>query len=216
MLKKIGKIAKYTGIVFSIALFMVILAPYILPNTVSQKIKQLANESLTTELNFSKARLSFIRHFPKLTLSLYDVDLKGSSPFENQSLLTAKEIALGIDLTSIFSNSIKVDEIFVDKGVFSIQTDSLGYANYNIYKSASVKEKQPKDSTTASLKIEKIVIESSQLTYNDASLPMLVKANGLNYTGKGDLSKAIFDPLILSTLVITNNRIFNRNSYQPI
>ncbi|MFY7652367.1 MAG: hypothetical protein ACOVQE_06670, partial [Chitinophagaceae bacterium] len=99
MLKKLGKIAKYTGIVVLLLLLMVVLAPYILPNTVSQKIKQLANESLTTELNFSKARLSFIRHFPKLTLSLYDVNLKGSAPFNNQSLLTAKEIALGIDLT---------------------------------------------------------------------------------------------------------------------
>ena len=38
-----------------------------------------------------------------------------------------------------------------------------------------------------------IKIINSQLVYNDKSVELLINAKGLNYTGSGDLSKAIFD-----------------------
>ncbi|HXS38185.1 MAG TPA: AsmA-like C-terminal region-containing protein, partial [Flavipsychrobacter sp.] len=39
----------------------------------------------------------------------------------------------------------------------------------------------------------KILIEDSRLVYNDRSIPILIYAEGFNYTGNGDLSKDIFD-----------------------
>jgi AsmA protein len=187
------KVLKISGITLGSLLFLMFLLPYLFPGFVSDKIRQWAKGSIRSELNFSTARLSFFKHFPALTLSLYDFKLKGSAPFEKETLVEADEIALGVDLRSIFSE-VNIDKIFLTNAFINLQVDSSGHANYNVYASKkSSTAANPSDTSSASLKIEKILIEKSKLVYNDRSLPLLINATDLNYEGSGDLSKAIFD-----------------------
>jgi len=187
------RILKITGIVVGSLLLLLFLLPYLFPGFVSSKIRQWAHHSIRSELNFSSARLSFFRHFPALTLTLYDVKLKGSAPFENETLIDANEISLGVNLSSVFSE-VDIDKIFLTNAFINIQVDTAGHANYNIYiGKKSNTPSQPADSTGASLEIQKILIERSKLVYNDRSLPMLISARGFDYQGSGDLSKDIFD-----------------------
>lgn len=188
------KLLKLTGISFGIALLLMFLLPYIFPGFVSTKIKQWARSSINAELDFSKARLSFFRHFPALTLTLYDLSLKGSAPFEKETLVQSEEISLGVDLFSLFSSQTSVDKIFLTNANINILVDKDGHANYNIYQSKSNDTTNVStDSSGVTLKIEKILIEKSRLVYNDQSIPMLLNMKGLFYEGTGDLSKAIFD-----------------------
>jgi AsmA protein len=115
------KTLKFTGITLAAVLLLMFLLPVLFPNFVASKIKTWANAVITTDLNFSKARLSFFKHFPSLTLTLYDVSLKGSAPFEKDTLLKADEIALGVDLATVFSSRIRVDEIFLSKGTYVLR-----------------------------------------------------------------------------------------------
>ena len=187
------RVLKISGIVVGGLLLLLFLLPYLFPGFVSTRIRHWARHSIKSELHFSAARLSFFRHFPALTLSLYDVKLNGSAPFDKESLIEADEIAFGVDLRSIFSE-VNIDKIFLTNAFINIQVDTAGHANYNIYAAGkSNQPKEPADSSSASLKIQRIIIEKSKLTYNDASLPMLINARGLNYEGNGDLSKALFD-----------------------
>ncbi len=175
-------------------LLLLFLAPVVFPGTVSEKIKNWTNESLAGELNFSKARLSFFKHFPSLTLTLYDFTLKGSAPFQKDTLVAAEEVAFGIDLsTLIFNKSIHIDKIFVSDAYMNVQVNAKGEANYNVYVSGKKKKVSSDTAGGTALKLEKIIIENSHLVYNDQSLPLLINARGFNYTGNGDLSKAIFD-----------------------
>ena len=190
----IWKILKITGITAGSLLLLLFLLPYLFPRFVSNKIRQWARHSIQTELHFSTARLSFFRHFPALTLTLYDVRLNGSAPFEKEQLIRADEIALGVDLRSVFSE-VMIDKIFLTNAVINIQVDSAGRPNYNIYASKKQTNKpvNEADSSSASLKIQKIIFEKCSLVYDDRSLSLLINARGLNYEGNGDLSKAIFD-----------------------
>lgn len=175
-------------------LLITFLLPYFFPEFVAKKIKIWSNQALATEVNFSKARLSFFNHFPSLTLTLHDFTLKGSAPFNNANLVTADEVALGIDLRSVFASKININQIFLDKGKIDIQVSESGEANYNVYKADTTQKAAPDtDSTGANLKLENIHLDETELTYNDRSLPMTINAKGLHYTGSGDLSKAIFD-----------------------
>ena len=185
------KFLKITGITFAGILLLMFVLPYLFPGFVSGKIRQWAKSSVKSELNFSRARLSFFRHFPALTLTLHDLKLQGSAPFEKETLIEADEIALGVDLRSIFSE-VRIDKIFLTNAFINIQVDTAGNANYNIYASHKNNASSP-DSGSASLKIQKIIIEKSKLVYNDRSLPILINARDLDYEGDGDLSKAIFD-----------------------
>lgn len=185
------KILKVTGITFIISLLILVLLPIIFADTITEKVKVLANKNLEGELNFNDSELSFFKHFPSLTLTLHELNLNGSKPYKNKSLVSAKEISFGIDVWSVvFGNQTEIEEIYLEEAKINILVNRKGEANYNIYKSNS------KDTTTssesASLKLENIQINNSQLAYNDKSTKILIEAKGFNYKGKGDLLKSNF------------------------
>ncbi|SFW86658.1 AsmA family protein [Chitinophaga sancti] len=184
------KIASITIVSILLLLFLL---PVLFPTTISNKIKTWTNNTITGDLNFSKARLSFFNHFPSLTLTLYDFSLKGAAPFQQDTLIAANEVALGVNLASVFSSAVKIDEIYLTKGNIHIMVDSAGHPNYNVYQSAPATNPAKTDSGSASLKIARIQLEHCNIIYNDQSLPLYVKAQDVDYLGKGDLSKAQFD-----------------------
>lgn len=195
MRKWLWKRLKIAGFTLLGLILITFLLPYFFPEFVAKKIKIWSNQALATEVNFSKARLSFFNHFPSLTLTLHDFTLKGSAPFSNANLVQADEVALGIDLSSIFASKININQIFLDKGKIDIQVSADGQPNYNVYKSEpdTATTAATPDSAGASLKLENIHLDKTELVYNDRSLPMTITAKGFHYTGSGDLSKAIFD-----------------------
>lgn len=210
--KTIFKTLKITGITIAALLLLLFTLPYLFPKTVSDKIKQFARGSITSQLDFSETRLSFFKHFPSLTLTLYDLSLKGSAPFQNDTLVAAKEVSFGIDLTSVFKSKITIDKIFLEDAFINIQGDTAGHVNYNVYKSKSSQPANAADTSSASLGIDEIIIKNSRLVYNDQSIPMTFNARGINYTGSGDLSKDVFD-LHTHTEMASVDFIYNNQAY---
>lgn len=186
------KFLKITGICSSIFLVILFIIPFLIPKAINEELTKIINKQIKGEIKFENTKLSFFSHFPSLTLSLNQFLLKGSAPFQKDTLIYAKEMAMGINVISLLGSELKVDKFFLDDAEINILTDKNGLANYNVYES-NTKEKSTKDSTETSLKIEGIYIKNSNLIYNDQSLPMLINIKGLNYSGTGDLSKAIFD-----------------------
>jgi AsmA protein len=189
------KFAKITGIAVAAIFLLLFLAPYLFPDAVSGGIKKWTNNSIQGELNFSKARLSFFTHFPSLTLTLYHFSLKGSTPFQQDTLVYADAISLGINLKDLlFNKEVNINKIFISHALINVKVDEKGQANYNIYVSKSNSPAGTStDSSGASLKLERIEIDHSHLVFNDRSVPMAIEASGFQYLGAGDLSKSIFD-----------------------
>ncbi|MFI5140322.1 MAG: AsmA family protein, partial [Sphingobacteriales bacterium] len=184
---------KIAGITIAGFLLLLFTLPYLFPQTVSNKIKQWANGSINGQLSFSHTGLSFFKRFPSLTLTLYDLSLKGSAPFEKDTLIAAKEVSLGIDLSSVFQKKITINKIYLSKAFINIQADTAGHVNYNVYKSKNTTPASPADTGSASLGINQILVEDSRVVYNDRSIPMQFIARDFNYNGSGDLSKDVFD-----------------------
>ncbi|MBZ5858275.1 AsmA family protein [Flavihumibacter profundi] len=187
------KILKFSGIFVASILALLFLLPILFPGTIAEKIKSWTNQSITGKLGFSKARLSFFEHFPSLTLTLHDFSLTGASPFEKDTLMAGKALSFGIDLGSVFQESIRVNKFYVDKASINIEVDEKGNANYNIYKSAVDSKRDSSGSSNTQLKIEGIYISDSKLVYNDRSIPMRIEADGFRYVGSGNLASAEFD-----------------------
>ncbi|MFN9710813.1 MAG: AsmA family protein [Bacteroidota bacterium] len=194
MKTSIKKGIKIIGIVFGCLLLLMVGATYLLSKSFNEKIKLYANQHLKSEMNFSDSKLSFFNHFPTLTLTLYNFSLKGAPPFQTDTLVATKEIALGVDLLSIFKGDMNVNKVYFSDGIINIKISEKGEENYDIYVSANPSDKKKTESEKETkLKIEKVLIENTTLVYDDQSFPMMFKAVGFNYTGKGDLSKSIFD-----------------------
>jgi len=192
--KIILKIFKWTGISIASILFLMFIIPILFPGTISQQVKIFANKHLAGKLDYKKTHLSFFKHFPSLTVSVDDLILQGSKPFQNDTLLAAKEVAVGINLKNlIFNREVKIDEIYVTEAYANVFVNSKGEANYNVY--VSKPSDQPKDSTEsgASIKLDLIKFKNCHIKYIDHAARILVDAKGLNYTGKGGLSEDIFD-----------------------
>lgn len=189
----IVRILKITGITFGSIILLMFLMPILFPGKIAEEVKAFANKKLNGELDFKEANLSFFNHFPSLTLTLTDFSLKGSAPYQKETLVSANEVAFGIDLGSlIFDKSVTIDKIYVSNALFNVKVNAKGEANYNVY--ISEEETTKKDTTgNTSLRLDKIAIEDSHLVYDDQSTKILIDANGFNYIGNGDLDQAIFD-----------------------
>ncbi|WP_228418989.1 AsmA-like C-terminal region-containing protein [Chryseobacterium balustinum] len=206
------KILKWIGISIASILFLMFIIPILFPGKVSEQVKLFANENLAGELDYKKTHLTFFRHFPSLTVSVDDFLLKGSKPFQNDTLLAAKEVAVGINLKNlIFDGEVKIDEIYVTDAYANVFINTKGEANYNVY--VSKPSDKPKDTTStgASIKLDLIKLRNWNIKYNDHAARVLVDAKGLNYTGKGGLSEDIFDletDLDIDKLDFSLNRIY--------
>ena len=187
------KTLKISGLVLGSILILMFLLPFLFPQTFTRKINSWANSSINGHISFSATNLSFFKRFPALTLTLNDVVLKGSAPFEQDTLIAAKEISLGIDLSSLLKDKVNINKIYLNQAFINIEVDSSGKANYNVYKSSAQKTKATTDTAGASLGIEQIRIEKSRLVYDDLSIPTQIEARGFDYTGSGDLTKDVFD-----------------------
>nr|WP_315159236.1 AsmA-like C-terminal region-containing protein [uncultured Flavobacterium sp.] len=192
--KTIGvKILKYTGITLVVLLALMFITPLIFSDKIKEQVKKTANEKLNGELNYSDAQVSFFTHFPSLTLTLTKFNLNGSAPFQNEKLVSADEIAFGINLSSlIFGESIKIDQIFLSNSLVNIKVNKKGEANYNVYAAEKETAEKEEESETG-LKLEEIEVNNAKLIYDDQSTNVHVDATGFNYLGNGDLSQAIFE-----------------------
>ncbi|MGG7036449.1 MAG: AsmA-like C-terminal region-containing protein, partial [Flavobacterium sp.] len=184
---------KIAGIALGVVLLLMYLLPLLFPEKIAKEVRSMANEKLNGELNFKEANLTFFSHFPSLTLTLADFSLKGSAPFQNETLVSAGDMSFGINLASlIFDNSVTIDEIFVSDAFFNVKVNAKGEANYNVY-NPEPETKPKKEKSESGIRLERIVIEKCHLVYDDKSTKILIDAKDFNYEGKGDLDKAVFD-----------------------
>jgi len=197
-MEKIKKIAlktlKWVGIFAAAVLFLMFIIPLLFPGTISDQVKIFANKRLAGKLDYKRTHLTFFRHFPSLTVSVDDLLLLGSKPFQQDTLLSAKEVAVGINLKNlIFDGEVKIDEIYVTDAYANVFVNSKGQANYNVYISSP--SKSPTDTTEkgTSIKLDLIKFRNWHIKYNDRPARILVDAKGLSYTGQGGLSEDIFD-----------------------
>ncbi|WP_418264393.1 AsmA family protein [Flavobacterium faecale] len=206
MNKNLLKILKIIGITVVSLLLLMFALPKLFPEFITNQIKIFANENIEGELHFQESNLSFFDHFPSLTLTLNDFNLKGATPYKNETLISAKEMAFGINISRlIFNKEVKIDQIFVSNALFNIQVNEQGQANYSVYKPKS-KSAAAEEGSDTTIKLEKIDIKNTKVTYNDLSTKILMEARGFNYVGKGDLEKAVFD---LTTEAKINSFDFN-------
>lgn len=204
------KTLKITGISIISIVGLLILLPILFADTITEKVKTLANENLEGELNFKDSNLSFFTHFPSLTLSLNEFSLNGSEPYKNESLISAKEIGFGIDVPSmLFGNEAQIDKIFIENAKINIQINEKGEANYNVYKSTKTTST---NDNSASLDLKNIQIDNSEIIYNDASTKMHIDAKGFNYQGKGNLLDVNFS-LITSASIENLSFTYDNNEY---
>src|SRR5689334_16334453 len=110
------KVLKITGITLATLIIILFVAPYLFKGKINRIVKEQINKNINAKVDFSDLSLSFFRHFPKVSVALEDLQLIGLDQFSKDTLISAKEIDVAVNLFSVMNAkdmkiySIKVDE----------------------------------------------------------------------------------------------------------
>jgi AsmA protein len=192
-MKKLLKITGITLAVILAVLLLLFLTPFIFEKKFEAIIKNTANKTLKTEMNFREMDLSFFHHFPNLTITLSGFSLKSSAPFSKDTLIRARDISFGVNLLSAVKGPLRITRVYLNKARVEIKYNEKGASNFDVYNSSP-------DTTThadtasmpgASLRIEHIAFIQSDFIYSDPSIPMKLIAHGINYSGTSEVTNDI-------------------------
>ncbi|MDD7884422.1 AsmA family protein [Flavivirga sp. 57AJ16] len=186
------KALKILGITLLIILVLLIAIPFAFKGQIKDMVKQLINENLNAQVEFSDVSLSFIKSFPQAHVSVSDLVITNFEPFKGETLATSKNIALTMSIKELFKTTgedpIVVNSITIDETLLTLKTDKFGNTNFDIAK----KDKEPVSTETEtssfSFDIENYSINNSALAYIDDASKTTIYISELNHEGKGIFS----------------------------
>ena len=189
---RVKKGLKITGIVVLSFFILLLILPFAFKGKILDLVKNEANKMLKAKLEFSDLNLSFISHFPKATIGLENLSLVGVGDFSKDTLVSAKEIDIAVDILSLIGNDgIKIHHIILDRPAIRAVKLSDGRVNWDIMKSDSTI--QTTDTITSepsnfALQLQKFSINSGRLAYIDDSSKIQFKTQDLNLKLRGDMT----------------------------
>ncbi|MCF1752938.1 AsmA family protein [Mariniradius sediminis] len=187
------KSAKILGIGLGGLLLLMAIFPIFFKQKAKSQVEELLNEQLVSEISFGDLSLTFFRHFPTLTVSLDDVWLQSAPGFEQDTLLFAKDLSFGVNLMSLFQNQISIKSVRLVDAQINILRDTKGHANFDVFRSTPADTVESESGAGPNIQIQNIRLQSCRLVYEDTDLGLSVLADGLDYSGSGNLQASIFD-----------------------
>ncbi|WP_276485929.1 AsmA-like C-terminal region-containing protein [Paraflavitalea pollutisoli] len=205
MLKKILKI---TGISLLVLVVILFTAPFIFKGKIVKIAKEQINKNINAKADFKDVSISFFRRFPRVSLALEGLQVTGLGEFAKDTLISAKEIDVAVNLFSVFSaKDMKVYAINVDEPRIHALVNKDGKANWDIVKPDTATVATPEEPASPfKLNLQKYAIKNGYLYYEDASAGMSSEIVNLNHEGSGDFTA---DNFILQTGTTADAVTFN-------
>ena len=186
------KFLKGFGIFLLVLLVALIAFPFLFKKKIAEAVKTQINNQINAQVNYQDVGISIFKSFPKLTLTLSDLDVVGVKDFKGDTLAHIDDFNIAFDVMSVIKSGqkMKVYSItLVEPHINAIVLPS-GKANWDIMKPSS---EQSTESQPLDLALYKIKIKDAKIAYSDFQSSMFAIMNGLNFEGKGDFSQDIFN-----------------------
>lgn len=200
---RLSKILKISGISLGSVALILFVTPYFFRDTINNGIKEVSKSYIKTKVDFKDLDISFFTHFPNLTVTLTNSSVKGNSPFQSENLIDAKEIGLGVDITSLFDEKIIFNTLYIENANIRMKIDRSGKNNFDIL--ISEEESKEKNDSQLALALKNFKISNSNFIYDDQLSKTYLKLDHLEYDGLIDLTK---DLLSLNAKTEIKNTLF--------
>jgi AsmA-like C-terminal region len=191
MLKKILKI---TGITLVVLIGLLIAAPYIFKDKIVKIVKEQINKNINANADFKDVSLSFFRHFPKVSLALEGLQVVGRDDFSKDTLISAKELDVAVDLFSVIGGSdMKVHSITINEPRIHAIVHADGKANWDItIPDTSTVATPAEESKPFKMNLQKYAINNAYIKYDDEVGGMSSEIVNLTHEGSGDFTSDLF------------------------
>ncbi|RXK83409.1 AsmA family protein [Filimonas effusa] len=191
MLKKIIKI---TGISLLVLIALLFTLPFIFKGRIIRIVKTQINKNINAKVDFTNVTVSFFRRFPRVSVAIDNMNIVGLSPFRGDTLLSAKEANLALNLWSVIKgDEMQIHSVIVKQPRVFALVNKQGQANWNIMK--------PDTSTTAAadtatgsfrMQLQHYVINDGYIVYKDEQAGMSSEIQHLQHEGSGDFTADMF------------------------
>ena len=218
-LKKILKIAGISvGSLVGFIFILLLVIPFFVKEKAGDIVKMVAKEYVSVKVDFSDLDISLIRHFPNASISIDDLNITGSAPFDNETLVSANRIEVVVNMMSIFSEEgYEVKHIILDTPNVNAIVNSNGITNWDIMKNngeveeiediedidseeVEVEIEETTESSPFKLQLKKFSIENANIAYNDSTSNMNFSIVNLNLSLAGNMEDMRTD-LVLNTTI---------------
>ena len=179
-------------------------------------MKSQIHQHIEARVEFGRLRLSLIRNFPNVSVSLSDIRVIGIGPFEADTLASVGRVAIAVDPFSLFANiGYEIQSIRISNPDILLKTLPDGTMNWDIMKDVPepelLPEHHPKEPFVLHLK--QFAISQGTLIFDDRQNEMFVAIRNLNSTLRGDLSQ---DQTTISTRNTTIDSLTVRIGALPV
>jgi uncharacterized protein involved in outer membrane biogenesis len=98
-------------------------------------VKSSINKNVNAKVDFKDLSLSFFRHFPRVSLALEELQVVGTNEFAKDTLISAKEIDVAVNLFSVIGGkNMKIYSVNIDEPRIHAIVNKDGKANWDIAK----------------------------------------------------------------------------------
>lgn len=189
MNRTVKKTMKIAGITLGVILLLLLILPFAFQGKLAKLVKEEGNKMLNAQFDFRILNISLLRNFPSASVSLEDFWLKGTGPFENDTLIQAGELTAAVNLFSLFGDGgYDISRIIVkDTRVHAIVLED-GRPNWDVMKPSPDAE-TPEDETaheTFRIKLQKLSVDNLSVVYDDRQGGVFADLSRLEADCSGD------------------------------
>ena len=164
-----------------------ILLVFIYEDDVKSLIIKELNKHLKTEVHVDPKNidLTILKTFPHCAIEFKDIIALDSKEFKgNDTLLSAKRLALAFNVKDLFNKNYTIKHIFLEEATCHLKVDKNGRANYLVWKTDTADRNNENDSLKFGL--EKIKITNVKLVYknNKQKIKLITTIKQLNFRGE--------------------------------
>ena len=174
-----------------VVLFGAILAiPVFFKQNILNTAKTTLNKQMNAEVEFADLKLSLIKNFPKVTVELQEVMIKGKGEFAQDTLLNVPRFAATMNLSSLFSSNRSIEEVILEKPLLNLVVAESGNVNWDVAPASGSAEKENAtvaDGEEFQLALENIDVNDARLVYNDKLAKMRADLEDINLDISGEM-----------------------------
>ena len=112
----VKKIFKVFVIFLALLIGFAFAAPFLFRGKIIALVKKEINNNIHATADFTNVDISFLRSFPRVSVSIEDLRITGSDEFSRDTLIAAKEINVALNIKSVIQGSdFKIYSIEIDQ-----------------------------------------------------------------------------------------------------
>ena len=187
------KVIKIFFILLVVLIGLAFAAPYLFKGKIIALVKKEINNNIDAKADFKDVDISFFKSFPKVSVSLQNLQVIGKNEFSNDTLIAARGINASLNIMSVIKGSdFKVYSITVDEPRIHALVLKNGKANWDIAKSGDTAPSTAIEEQPFTLNLQHYSINNGYIFYDDQTGNMRSEIVNLNHEGNGDFTSDLF------------------------